>query len=155
MAIRNIVREGDDVLSKVCKPVEVFDEKLWQLLDDMRQTLKKADGVGLAAPQVGVLRRIFIMDVGQGVVECINPKILSASGSQHEVEGCLSCPGEYGITERPAVVKLQAQDRHGKFFIITTKDLLTARCICHENDHLDGILFKKHVIQMLDNDDVQ
>ena len=149
MAIRNIPRESDPFLHKTCRPVEAFDERLAQLLDDMAETLHKADGVGLAAPQVGVLRRVFIMDFGEGVIECVNPKILSTRGKQEDVEGCLSCPGEYGITKRPKTVKLQAQDRHGKFFVMTGSDLM-ARCMCHENDHLDGILFKEHVIRMLD-----
>jgi peptide deformylase len=149
MALRNILNESDPFLHKICKPVENFDERLAQLLDDMAETLHKADGVGLAAPQVGVLRRLFIMDFGDGVIECINPQILSAKGRQEDVEGCLSCPGEYGITRRPRVVKLQAQDRNGKFFVLTGHDLM-ARCMCHENDHLDGILFKQHVIRMLD-----
>lgn len=152
MAIRNILNESDPFLHKVCRPVEEFDERLHQLLDDMAETLHKADGVGLAAPQVGVLRRVFIMDFGDGVIEAINPKILSSRGKQEDVEGCLSCPGEYGITKRPKTVKLQAQDRNGKFFVMTGSDL-TARCICHENDHLDGILFKEHVIRMLDPDE--
>lgn len=149
MAIRNILTQDESTLYKVCKPVTDFDERLWTLLDDMAETLHQADGVGLAAPQVGVLRRLFIMDLGEGVIEVINPRIVEKKGKQEEVEGCLSCPGEYGITRRPRMVKLEAQDRHGKFFSLVGEDLL-ARCICHENDHLDGILFKKHVIRMLD-----
>lgn len=150
MAIRNIVKEGDPVLTKVCKPVTDFNERLWELLDDMAETMQKADGVGLAAPQIGVLRRMFVMDVGDGLIEAINPEIIEKKGKQEETEGCLSCPGEYGVTTRPRTVKLKAQDRHGKWFIIKADDL-KARCICHENDHLDGILFKKHVIRMLED----
>lgn len=150
MALRNIVKEGDPILSKVSRPVTEFDERLWQLLDDMRETLDKADGVGLAAPQVGILRRVFIMNFGEGVIEAVNPEIVSQSGKQEEQEGCLSCPGEYGITKRPKKVKLKAQDRFGKWFYMNGEDLV-ARCICHENDHLDGILFKKHVIRMLED----
>ena len=150
MAIRNIVKEGDPVLTKVCKPVTDFNERLWELLDDMAETMQKADGVGLAAPQIGVLRRIFVMNVGDGLIEAINPEIIEKKGKQEETEGCLSCPGEYGVTTRPRTVKLKAQDRHGKWFIIKADDL-KARCICHENDHLDGILFKKHVIRMLED----
>lgn len=149
MALRNILKEGDDTLAKVCRPVTTFDEHLWQLLDDMAETLARADGVGLAAPQVGVLRRLFIMDFGEGVIEAINPEIVAEKGVQEDQEGCLSCPGEYGITRRPKKVKLKAQDRHGKWFYMNGEDLV-ARCICHENDHLDGILFKKRVIRMLD-----
>lgn len=146
MAIRNIVKEGDEILTKVCRPVEKFDEKLAVLLDDMAETLKKADGCGLAAPQVGVLRRVCIVDVGEGVIELINPQIVGQSGVQEEMEGCLSCPGDWGITRRPKKVKVTAQDRNGKEFTIRGEDLL-ARALCHEIDHLDGILFRAHVIQ--------
>lgn len=154
MAIRNILNESDPILHKVCRPVENFDERLWQLLDDMQDTLAKAQGVGLAGPQVGMLRRLFIMDVGDGVIECINPKILEQSGEQECVEGCLSSPGEYGIIHRPQTVKLQAQDRNGKYFIITA-DGLKAQCISHENDHLDGVLFKSKVERMLRPDELK
>ena len=150
MALRNILTESDPVLHKVCKPVTEFNQKLWDLLDDMAQTMYKADGVGLAAPQIGILRRIFVMDVGDGLVEAINPEIIEKKGEQQESEGCLSSPGEYGITVRPKVVKLKAQDRNGKWFIIKGEDL-KARCICHENDHLNGVLFKQHVIRMLED----
>ena len=148
MAIRTILTDLDPVLHKVCKPVEKFDERLWQLLDDMADTLEKADGVGLAAPQVGVLRRVFIMDTGDGLKECINPTILETKGTQECVEGCLSSPGEYGLILRPEIVKLQAQNRKGKFFVVTL-DGLAAECAAHENDHLDGIVFKDKVERML------
>mgnify|MGYP001073564225 CR=1 FL=1 len=150
MAIRKILTEDEELLHKKSKPVTEFNERLWQLLDDMAETLKQADGVGLAAPQVGVLRRVFIMDLGDGVVEVINPEFVEKKGRQEDVEGCLSCPGEYGITVRPAYVKIKAQDRHGNEFFLDGEEL-KARCICHEYDHLDGILFKKHVIRMLDD----
>ena len=153
MAIRQILTDKDPLLHKVCKPVETFDERLWQLLDDMAETLKKADGVGLAAPQVGVLRRLFIMDVGDGLKECINPTILEESGSQECVEGCLSSPGEYGKIHRPAVVKLQAQNREGKFFVCRLEGL-AAQCASHENDHLNGVLFKSKVDRMLRPDEL-
>lgn len=149
MAIRQILTDEDPVLHKVCKPVENFNERLWQLLDDMQDTLRKSNGVGLAAPQVGVLRRVFIMDAGDGLMECINPKILEQSGDQECVEGCLSSPGQYGIIHRPEMVKLQAQNRDGKFFIVKL-DGLAAECAAHETDHLDGILFKSKVERMLD-----
>ncbi len=149
MATRNILHEGDKALSKVCRPVTSFDKRLWQLLDDMKETLTEADGVGLAAPQVGVLRRLFVMNVGDGWVEAINPEILSEEGEQQETEGCLSCPGQYGITRRPKKVVFKAQDRNGKWSVMTAEDL-KARCVCHETDHLNGILFKKRVIRMLD-----
>ena len=151
MAIRNILTESDPILHKVCRPVTDFDERLWQLLDDMAETLKKADGVGLAAPQVGILRRLFIMDVGDGLVEVINPEIVATKGKQEDVEGCLSCPGEYGYTRRPRWIKIKAVDRYGKPFTLEGEDL-KARCICHERDHLDGILFKQHVTRMLEPD---
>lgn len=153
MATRTILTDQDPLLHKVCKPVEQFDERLWQLLDDMAETLKKADGVGLAAPQVGVLRRLFIMDTGDGIKECINPTILEEKGTQECVEGCLSSPGEYGMIHRPKTVKLKAQDRYGKFFIVTLQDL-AAQCASHESDHLDGILFKSKVDRMLRPDEL-
>lgn len=149
MAIRNILNEREDALHRVCRPVTNFDERLWQLLDDMAETLHKADGCGLAAPQVGILRRAFVMDFGDGIIEVINPEIVERKGKQEDVEGCLSCPGEFGITRRPRRVKLKAQNRHGEEFTMEGEDLM-ARCICHETDHLDGILFKEHVIRMLD-----
>lgn len=154
MAIRNILQDGDPVLHKVCRPVTDFNERLWELLDDMAETLHKAEGVGLAAPQVGVLRRLFIMDIGEGVIECINPKIVAKKGTQEGQEGCLSCPGEWGIVRRPQTVILQAQDRFGKEFTLKGEDLL-ARCMCHENDHLDGILFKQNAVCMLAPEDME
>lgn len=146
MAIRNIVQEGDEILTKVCRPVEKFDQRLWTLLDDMADTLKKADGCGLAAPQVGILRRICIVDVGEGIIELINPEIVKKSGVQEELEGCLSCPGDWGITRRPMDVTVRAMDRFGKEFTLSGREL-KARALCHEIDHLDGILFKSHVIK--------
>ena len=140
MAIRNILNEKEDVLHKVSRPVTDFDERLWQLLDDMAETLHRADGVGLAAPQVGV-------------IEAVNPRIVERRGKQEDVEGCLSSPGEYGITRRPRRVKMVAQDRFGKEFTFEGEDL-SARCVCHEYDHLDGILFKQHVVRMLDPEDL-
>ena len=109
MAIRNILDQSDPVLHKVCRPVTEFNPRLWELLDDMAETMRQAEGVGLAAPQVGVLRRLFVMDVGDGLLEAINPEIIEQSGVQEETEGCLSCPGEWGITSRPKTVKMKAQ----------------------------------------------
>lgn len=149
MAIRNIVKEGDPILTKVCRPVEKFDDKLSALLDDMYETMINSEGVGLAGPQVGILRRIFVIDIGEGRLEFINPKIIKTKGVQEGSEGCLSCPGEYGITKRPMYVTAIAQNRHGDQFSINAEGLL-AKAICHENDHLDGILFKEHVIRKLD-----
>lgn len=154
MALRNIVKEGDPVLTKKCRPVEKFDDKLADLLDDMYETMTNGNGVGLAAPQVGILRRLFVIDIGEGRLEFINPEIIKTSGKQESGEGCLSCPGEYGITVRPKFVTVKAQDRNGKEFTLDAADLL-AKAVCHENDHLDGILFKTHVIRMLDEDELE
>ncbi len=148
MAIRKIVKEGDDVLTKKCRTVEKFDSRLAQLLDDMAETLHLANGVGLAAPQVGILRRVVIVDIGEGVIELINPKIIAYSGEQESLEGCLSCPGEWGITRRPEYVKVKAQDRNGKEFTIDGKELL-AKAFCHEIDHLEGVIFKQVAVRML------
>ena len=148
MALRNIIKEGDPVLNKKCRPVEKFDSRLHMLLDDMQDTMYNADGVGLAAPQVGILRRALVIDIGEGLIELVNPKIIIKSGEQHEQEGCLSCPGEYGITIRPKYVKVKGQDRFGKEVTYEGSDLL-ARALCHEIDHLDGVLFKAHVTEML------
>ena len=151
MALRKIVLQGDECLTKVCRPVTEFNQRLHTLIDDMKETLLDSGGVGLAAPQVGILRRVFIMDMGEGegVIEVINPEFLVKRGKQEDVEGCLSCPGEYGITRRPRYVKIKAQDRYGKEFTLDGEDQ-KARCICHESDHLDGVLFKQHVIRMLE-----
>ena len=154
MAIRNIVKEGDDVLRKTSRPVESFDEKLVTLLDDMAQTMHNADGVGLAAPQVGILRRAVVIDIGEGVIELVNPVIVSAEGEQEGQEGCLSCPGEWGIVKRPNKVTVEAQDRHGKKIRVSGEELL-ARAMCHELDHLDGIIFKDVATRMIDPEEQQ
>ncbi len=148
MAIRNVVKEGDSVLTKKCRPVEKFDAKLAELLDDMADTMHKYNGVGLAAPQVGMLRRVVVIDVGEGVIELVNPRIIAFSGEQKSVEGCLSCPGEWGITKRPDYVKVRAQDRNGEEFETEGRELL-AKAFCHEIDHLNGIIFKQKVERML------
>ena len=140
MAIRNVVQVGDDVLRQKCDPVEIFDEKLWKLLDDMRDTVKKEQGAGLAAPQVGVLRRVVVVDVEEGYFEFINPVILSQKGEQTGWEGCLSVVGKSGIVSRPMKVKLAYQDRNGEKHLLQAKGFF-ARAICHELDHLDGILY--------------
>ncbi len=145
MALRNIIKEGDPVLSKKSRPVEKFDDRLHILLDDMKETMYKAEGVGLAAVQVGVLRRAIVIDVGEGLIELVNPRIVIKSGEQREKEGCLSCPGEYGVTVRPEFVTVKAQDRFGNEVTYEGRDLL-ARAFCHEIDHLDGVLFKSHVV---------
>lgn len=143
MAIRQIVTEGDEVLRKVSRPVGELDSRLQVLIDDMLQTMYASNGVGLAAPQVGVLRRLFVMDVQDetGPWVMINPTIVSKEGSQTGQEGCLSIPGSWGDVERPAVVVIEATDRNGKPFALRAEGL-KAVCICHENDHLDGVLFR-------------
>lgn len=146
MAIRNIVKIGDSILSKTSRKVEKFDNRLWQLLEDMKETMYHANGVGLAAVQVGILRRVVVIDCGDGYIELVNPEIIGSEGEQFEEEGCLSLPGESGITYRPAVVKVQAQDRNGKWCIYKGEGL-KARCFCHELDHLDGVVFTQRVIK--------
>jgi peptide deformylase len=140
MAIRNIVKIGDDVLRKICRTQLTFDEKLGTILDDMAETMYKADGVGLAAPQVGILRRYCVVDVGDGLIELINPVIIEKNGSQVGNEGCLSVPERYEEVERPMTVTVRAQDRHGNNIVVTGEGL-KARAFCHEIDHLDGVLF--------------
>lgn len=152
MALREIVTEGYESLSKICKPVTSFDSRLELLVKDMKDTLVKADGLGLAAPQIGVVRRIAIIIDGETnqMVTLINPEITAMSGVQNKNEGCLSVPGVFGKTERPAVVTVKAQDVKGEWFEMT-RDGITAVCICHELDHLDGILFREHVIEYLED----
>ena len=143
MGLRKILTDKDPALHKVCKPVTAFDEKLHKLLDDMGETLVDSGGVGLAAPQVGILRRIFLVDVGveeNEIVEFINPEILETDGEQEGPEGCLSVPGKYGLVKRPYYVKVRAQDRYGDWFEAEGEELI-GRCFCHENDHLDGIIY--------------
>ncbi|MCM1226543.1 MAG: peptide deformylase [Clostridium sp.] len=154
MALRRIVVNEDPILRKVCKPVEVFDERLAMLLDDMKDTLLKAEGVGLAAPQVGFLKRIFIMNLGDVIFECINPKIIKQSGKQRVLEGCLSFPDKWGYVIRPAKVKLSAQDRNGRTFTLTLKEL-GAQCAAHEYDHLDGKPFIDKVVEFVDPEEVE
>lgn len=153
MAIREIRKYDDPALYKVCRPVEKFDKRLGELLDDMAETMYQANGVGLAAPQVGILRRVVVIDVGDGIIELVNPRILRTAGSETTSEGCLSFPGEYGLVERPTEVEIEAEDRHGKTFRMTGHDLL-ARAFCHETDHLDGKVFKTIAIEMLDEEDL-
>ena len=153
MAIRNILVKGDLTLRKVCKPIEKFDEKLWTLLDDMAETLEKANGVGLAAPQVGILRRAVIIDAGEGLFELINPEILEESDEKQRVlEGCLSCPNEWGYTTRPKKVKFKAQDRNGNWYEKEVVDLF-AQAVCHELAHLEGQLFVDVVEEFVEVED--
>lgn len=150
MALREIRKKGDEVLYKPCKEVKEFDKKLAILLDDMYDTMVKSDGVGLAAPQVGILKRCVVIDIGEGRIELVNPKIIEEDGSQIGQEGCLSVPGEWGEVERPQKVTVEAFDRYGKKFTMTGEDLL-ARAFCHELDHLDGKLFLDKVIRFIEN----
>ena len=155
MAIRNIVTIEDPVLRKKSRPVVNFDEKLWTLLDDMKETLKKADGAGLAAVQVGILRRAVIVDVGDGKpLELINPEIVETSGEQEGQEGCLSLPGKWGVVRRPEFVKVRAQNRKGQWCMFKGEDL-KARCFCHEIDHLDGIVFTDRAKRMLTDEELR
>ncbi len=151
MALRNIVKDGDPILEKRCRPVEKFDAKLHTLLDDMAETMHHANGVGLAAPQVGMLRRVVVIDISleqNEVLELVNPKIIAFSGEQEGNEGCLSFPGQWGIVKRPEYVKVKAQNRFGEEFEAEGKGLL-ARAFCHEIDHLNGIVFKEVAERML------
>jgi len=140
MAIRSIVQVGDDVLRQKCFPVEAFDEKLHALLEDMKETVKKEEGAGLAAPQVGILRRVVVVDVDNGYFEFINPVLLDYKGEQTGWEGCLSVRGKSGIVSRPMKVTLSYQDRFGEKHLLKAKGFF-ARAICHELDHLDGVLY--------------
>lgn len=161
MALRNILTKEDATLYKKCRPVTDFNERLHQLLDDMGETLMEADGVGLAAPQVGVLRRAVVVletNVPEGedpyIIELINPEIISTSGEQTGAEGCLSVPGEYGLVKRPMDVTVRAQNRFGETFSVSGTGL-TARCFCHELDHLDGVIFTTKAERMLTEEELQ
>ena len=140
MGLRKILTADEPALHKVCRPVEKFDWRLHKLLDDMKETLADAEGVGLAAPQVGILRRVVVVDTGEEILELVNPELLETSGEQVGAEGCLSVPGKYGLVKRPMVARVRAQDRNGDFFEAEGEELI-ARCFCHEIDHLDGIVY--------------
>ena len=154
MAIRNIVQFGDYVLNKECRPVEKFDAKLAELLEDMKETLADANGAGLAAPQVGILRQVCVVDAGDGPIELVNPEIIATEGEQNGAEGCLSYPGEYGLVKRPMKVTVRAQDRQGNWFERTGEGLC-ARAFCHEIDHLHGVLFTAKVSRMLTPEELE
>lgn len=162
MAIRKIREDGDALLLKKSRPITSFDQRLHTLIDDMRDTLLEADGVGLAAPQVGVLRRVvLVMDTSKEdlepemqIIELLNPEIIEADGSQKGSEGCLSVPGRFGLVERPNHVKVRAQDRYGEFFEVEGTGL-TARCFCHEIDHLDGHLFTERMERFLTEEEME
>ena len=154
MAILNIVKEGDPVLRKECRPVDAVTPRILRLLDDMKDTLADANGAGLAAPQVGVMRRIAIVENDGEYIELINPEIVSREGEQEELEGCLSVPGVWGITHRPAKVTVKAKGRDGKEFTVSGEGLL-ARAFCHEIDHLSGKLFTDDAVRILSPEEVE
>ena len=156
MALRKIVTQGEPCLNKVCRPVTEFNSRLHALLDDMKDTLADVNGAGLAAPQVGVLRRIcIVMDEYSGeYLELVNPEIIAQSGEQTGLEGCLSVPGKWGIVTRPNVVRVRAQDRDGNWFE-AEREGLTARAFCHEIEHLDGHLFVEHVDHFLTDEELE
>ena len=156
MALRKILTDKEPQLHKVCKPVTDFDAKLHKLLDDMTETLIESGGVGLAAPQVGILRRVFLVDVGaeeNEIVEFINPEIIETDGEQVGPEGCLSVPGKYGLVKRPYYAKVRAQDRNGEWFEAEGEELI-GRCFCHENDHLDGIIYTEVMERLLTEEEL-
>ena len=156
MALRKILTDKEPALHKICKPVTDFDAKLHKLLDDMTETLIESGGVGLAAPQVGILRRLFLVDIGaeeNEIVEFINPEILETDGEQVGPEGCLSAPGKYGLVKRPYYVKVRAQDRNGEWFEAEGEELI-GRCFCHENDHLDGIIYTEVMERLLTEEEL-
>ena len=156
MGLRKILTDKDPALHKVCKPVTSFDSKLFKLLDDMRDTLIDSHGVGLAAPQVGILRRVVLVDVGMEdneIVEFINPEMIETDGEQYGAEGCLSVPGKYGLVKRPYYAKVRAQDRNGDWFEAEGEELI-ARCFCHELDHLDGIVYTEVMDRFLTEEEL-
>ena len=153
MGIRKIMTVKEPCLHKVCRPVEKFDGKLHKLLDDMKETLLDANGVGLAAPQVGILRRVVVVDTGEEMLELVNPELLETSGEQEGAEGCLSVPGKYGLVKRPMVAKVRAQDRDGYWFEVEGEELI-ARCFCHEIDHLDGIVYTEVMERFLTEEEL-
>ena len=156
MGLRKILTDKDPALHKVCKPVTNFDSKLFKLLDDMRDTLIESGGVGLAAPQVGILRRVVLVDVGMEdneIVEFINPEMIETDGEQYGAEGCLSVPGKYGLVKRPNVAKVRAQDRYGEWYEVEGEELI-ARCFCHELDHLDGIVYTEVMERFLTEEEL-
>ena len=154
MALRNILTDGEPTLKKVSRPVTRFDYRLHELLDDLVETMDNANGVGLAAPQVGILRRVVVVCDGEDVIELVNPEIISQSGEQSGPEGCLSVPGRYGIVTRPNVVRVRAQDRNGYWFEVEGEDLL-ARGFCHELEHLDGHLYTERVERYLTEEEIE
>ena len=154
MGLRKILTDKDPALHKVCKPVEKFDGKLHKLLDDRKETLADANGVGLAAPQIGILRRVVVVDLGDEMLELVNPTLVETDGQQEGAEGCLSVPGRYGLVKRPYYAKVRAQDRYGDWFEAEGEELI-GRCFCHELDHLDGILYTQVMERFLTNEELE
>ena len=154
MALRKILNDQEPALHKTCRPVEDFNSKLHTLLDDMRETLIESGGVGLAAPQVGILRRVVLVDNGEEILELVNPTLVETDGEQEGPEGCLSVEGKYGLVKRPYYAKVRAQDRYGNWFEAEGEEL-TARCFCHELDHLDGILYTQVMERFLTDKEVK
>ena len=153
MGLRKILTTKEPALHKTCKAVEKFDSKLHKLLDDMRDTLLDSGGVGLAAPQVGSLRRVVLVDTGDEILELINPSLLETDGEQIGAEGCLSVPGKYGLVKRPYYAKVRAQDREGNWYEVEGEELI-ARCFCHELDHLDGIIYTEVMERFLTEEEL-
>ena len=154
MGLRKILTDKEPALHKVCKPVDKFDWKLHKLLDDMKETLAEAQGVGLAAPQVGILRRVVIVDTGEEILELVNPELIATDGEQVGAEGCLSVPGRYGLVKRPYTARVRAQDRDGNWFEAEGEELI-GRCFCHELDHLDGILYTQVMDRYLTEEELE
>lgn len=153
MGLRKILTTEESALHKVCKEVTNFDGRLCRLLEDMRETLIESGGVGLAAPQVGILRRVVLVDTGEEILELINPSLVETDGEQIGAEGCLSVPGKYGLVKRPYYAKVRAQDRDGNWFEAEGEELI-ARCFCHELDHLDGIIYTEVMERYLTEDEL-
>ena len=153
MGLRKILTDKEPSLHKVCRPVEKFDGKLHKLLDDMVETMMDAHGVGLAAPQVGILRRIVVVNTGEEVLELVNPTLLETDGEQIGAEGCLSVPGKYGLVKRPYYARVRAQDRNGQWYEAEGEELI-ARCFCHELDHLDGIVYTEVMERFLRDEEL-
>ena len=153
MGLRKILTDKDPALHKVCKPMVNFDDRLFRLLQDMRDTLIDSGGVGLAAPQVGILRRVVLVDTGEEILELINPTLIETDGEQEGAEGCLSVPGKYGLVKRPYWAKVRAQDRHGNWFEAEGEELI-ARCFCHELDHLDGVIYTQVMERFLTEEEL-
>ena len=154
MGLRKILTDKDPALHKVCRPVQSFDKKLHKLLDDMAETMQDANGVGLAAPQVGILRRVVVVDLGDEILELINPTLVETDGEQVGAEGCLSVPGKYGLVKRPYYAKVKAQDRYGNWYEAEGEELI-GRCFCHELDHLDGILYTEVMERFLTEEELE